>query len=269
MRVRKCGGAASKIADNAPGQYTASGLVADADAIYLAAISPVNGAFVRRIPKDGSAPTDLATNAKELFGLALVGSGDDEKLYWVERGGGSDSLREMRLADRSVTTVASLAVAYAYGPFLGDATGVSFFAQTGSNSGTFYTWTQKTLTSLAAGTSPVDLVPGLGESGAPDMYFSFGHTGANGVSRLSRSSPSSPVRIADASAPYGLVQRDRVLYFTESDTGSVMRWTLSDDGTWQMTFPVASGEDDPRFLAVDDHAIYWATWRGLLRRAPR
>jgi hypothetical protein len=148
MRVRKCGGAAPvKLADNDPGQYTASGLVADADALYLAAVAPVTGGFVRRIPKNGGPATELATNAKELFGLTLAGG----RLYWVERTGGADALREMRLADGTVATVASLSVAYAYGPFLGDTAGVSFFAQTGSSSGTYYTWTPAGLTVLASG----------------------------------------------------------------------------------------------------------------------
>src|SRR5687768_9877968 len=72
FRAPKCGGPAVRIAENSPGQYSASGLVQDASFLYLAATAPVRGGFVRRIAKDGSGAIELATSSGELFGLALA-----------------------------------------------------------------------------------------------------------------------------------------------------------------------------------------------------
>jgi len=255
-RAPKCGGSAVRIAENDPGQYSASGIVQDATSIYLAASAPVKGGFVRRIAKDGSGAVDLASSSGELFGLALA----NDRLYWVEKTASSGIVRARSLGGAAVETMGTVPIAYSYGPFVADASGVTFFALNGSNYGTFYARRDgAAFTSAGDGSAPFEIVSAAGGA----LYFTYGHTGVNGVARLPGGS-----RVADAVAPYGLAERGGSLYWSDMSAATVSRCTIT-DGSCTGVKIVASGEDDPRHVAVDDLAVYWVTRRGTVKRAPR
>lgn len=259
FRAPKCGGPAVRIAENSPGQYSASGLVQDASFIYLAATAPVRGGFVRRIAKDGSGVVELASSTGELFGLALARppSEDVARLYWTEKNASSGTVRSLRLlAGATADTVATIPIAYSFGPFAADASGVTFFALDGSNHGTFYRHPWTGIERLGRGATPYAIT-------SDATYFTFGHTGANGVARLA-----STERVAEAKAPCGLAKRDDTLFWSDMSRRTIERCQLADASSCNAIRVISSGEDDPRQVAVDDIAVYWATRRGLLRRAP-
>jgi hypothetical protein len=271
-RVAKCGGPAVSIADNAPGQYAASGFVQDAAFVYLAASAPVAGATIRRIAKAGGLVEELA-RGRDLFGLALapVDANGGARLYWVEKAASGGSLRVMHLADRTAETVAQLPVAYGYGPFVADASGVTFFAHTGNNRGTFYTHPWSGVVPLGTTANPYGIVAREGQGGPATLYFTFGHTTENGVARLSRGAEEAIALAAPARAPHGLAEKDGTLYWADSAAGTVQRCVLSAESSLCASAPesIATGEDDPRNVAVDAEAVYWATRKGTLKRAPR
>jgi hypothetical protein len=135
-----------------------------------------------------------------------------------------------------------------------------------SNNGTYSTWSFATgLRTVSAGPAAVDLVGG--SLPGAEMYFSFAHTGANGVAHLARSASSTPAMMTPGSAPHGLVRHGDSLYFTDISRNTVTKCVLTSATTCEATV-IAEKEEDPRFLAVDDLAVYWTTRRGLLRRAP-
>lgn len=260
FRAPKCGGPAVRIAENSPGQYSASGLVQDASFVYLAATAPVRGGFVRRIAKDGSGVVELASSSGELWGLALARapSEDIARLYWVEKNAGGGTLRARRPDGATTETVATIPIAYSVGPFAADASGVTFFALDGSsNYGTFYRHPWTGIERAGRGATPYAITSNMDAT-----YFTFGHTGANGIARLSTTE-----RIAEAKAPCGLAQRDDTLFWSDMSRGTIERCRLADANSCDASEVISSGEDDPRQVAVDDIAVYWATRRGLLRRA--
>lgn len=259
FRAPKCGGPAVRIAENSPGQYSASGLVQDASFVYLAANAPVRGGFVRRIAKDGSGVFEVASTSGELFGLALARppSADVARLYWVEKNAGGGTLRAQRLDGAAMETVAAIPIAYSFGPFAADASGVTFFALEGSNRGTFFRHPWTGIERAGRGATPYAITPDA-------AYFTFGHTGANGVARLS-----SAERIAEAAAPCGLAKREDTLFWSDMSRGSIQRCRLVDANSCAGVDVIASGESDPRQMTIDDVAVYWATRRGLLRRGPQ
>lgn len=276
FRIRKCGGAPGLVAANDPGQYTAVGLVLDprdARYLYLASNAPMRGGFVRRIAKDGSGATDIATTPKEAFGLAYVDDGAGS-LFWINRGQSSDTLMQQGVRSGQPSAVATLATAVSYDAFAADPGGVSFLANgSGASSGSYFTYAPKLgVRPIASGAAAMDAVLGppdsIGEATA--IYAVVSHTTSNGVARIPRDgSAGSPTILAPATAPMGIARRGQVLYFTDASTGDVSSCVLDRAGTTcDVRFPTASGEDDPRFIVADEQAIYWATRRGLIRRAP-
>lgn len=262
FRVPKCGGPAARIAENSPGQYMASGLVQDTHFVYLAATAPVRGGFVRRIAKDGSSVAELASTSSELFGLALARSPNDGvmRLYWVEKNAGGGTLRAQPVDAAAATeTVATIPIAYSFGPFVADASGVTFFALGASNDGTFYRHPWSGITTAGTGAAPYAIE---GDVATSTVYFTFGHTGANGIARLSTTG-----RLAESKAPCGLAKHGETLFWSDMSEGTVSRCILDGDAC-AGAFVIASAEDDPRQLTIDDVAVYWAIYRGVLRRAP-
>lgn len=262
FRTPKCGGPAVRIAENSPGQYSASGLVQDASFVYLAATAPVRGGFVRRVAKDGSGVVELASSSGDLWGLALARAPADDiaRLYWVEKNAGGGTLRARRLDGATSETVATIPIGYSFGPFSADASGVTFFVLDGSsNYGTFYRHPWTGIERAGRGATPYAMTSEMDAT-----YFTFGNTGANGIARLS-----STDRVAEAKAPCGLVKRADTLFWSDMSRGSIQRCRLVDASSCDAVDVIASAEDDPRQMAIDDIAVYWATRRGLLRRAPQ
>lgn len=273
FRVRKCGGPAVLLASNEAGQYTASGFVQDSSFLYLASNAPLKGGFVKRIAKAGGSVEELAS-AREAHGLALAPADTHgpARLYWIDKTGAGGNLRLTRLDDRSTTTVASVPVALSYGPFLADGTGVTFFVTGASNYGTFYVHRWSGISMLGGAASPFELVAGAAHDGQTktELYFTFGHTGRNGVGRLTRAVASPAELTAEAKAPFGLAQRAGVLYWSDMSTGTVSRCPISPDTSRCEVAPevFATGEDDPRYVVTDEDSVFWATRRGVVKRAP-
>ena len=262
FRAPKCGGPAVRIAENSPGQYSASGLVQDASFLYLAATAPVRGGFVRRIAKDGSGVVELASSSGDLWGLALARapSEDIARLYWVEKNMGGGTLRARRLDGATTETVAMIGTAYSVGPFAADASGVTFFVLDGSSIyGTFYRHPWTGIDTVGRGARPYAMTSEMDAT-----YFTFGHTGANGIARLSTTE-----RVAEAKAPCGLAKRDDTLFWSDMSRGTIERCRLVDASSCDASEVISSDENDPRQIAVDDIGVYWATRRGVLRRAPQ
>jgi hypothetical protein len=274
MRVRKCGGRPLRLANNDPGQYTATGFVQDAAFLYLASNAPLKGGSVRRIAKAGGAVDELVSG-REAHGLALapLDANGPARLYWIDKTPSGGNLRATRLDDGSTTTVATVPVALAYGPLLADAAGVTFFVTGGSNYGSFYVHPWQGLAMRGGAASPFEIVAGPVHDGRTvQLYFTFGHTGRNGVGRLPRADAANPAELAaESKAPFGLAQRDGVLYWSDMSAGTVSRCRISPESSRCDGAPelLATGEDDPRHLTTDETSIYWATRRGLLKRAPR
>lgn len=264
FRVPKCGGLPSLLSQNDPGEYAATGIAEIDSDVFITAEAPVRGGVVRRVGKSGG-HEDLVSSSNALFGLARKGP----RLVWVEKTASSGRVFTMAVGDGSAASLIDVPIAYAYGPIIADDLGIVFYAELGNNHGNLYD-ARDGAGSVAVGVAqrPVELIEGLGPL---DLYFTFGHTGNNGIAHVTRGEDATHQDlVAHGRAPYGLARRGAVLYWSDAAQGTIQRCDLSPSNPriCENQRLIAAGENDPRFVAIDDGAVYWATNSGVLKRAP-